>query len=70
MRPRPKCGRLIEPAGEGTPFEQLRRQHRRISGLDRGQLRAWAKLMQSAATLPAARELVEGFREQTMELRR
>ena len=28
----------------------------------------WSKLMQSAAALPEARELVEGFRERTMDL--
>jgi AcrR family transcriptional regulator len=59
---------LIEPSGQGTPLEQL------TAGLDaylswiEDNARTWSKLMQSAVTLPEARELVEGFRERTMDL--
>ncbi len=58
---------LIAPSGEGTPLEQLR------AGLDAylawiaEHSRTWEKLLQSAATIPEARDLVEGFRTQTME---
>jgi AcrR family transcriptional regulator len=58
---------LIEPSGEGAPLEQL------TVGLDaylawiEANAQTWSKLMQSAATLPEARELVEGFRERTMD---
>ena len=58
----------IEPAGEGTPFEQL------AAGIDgylawvQANSGVWTRLMQSTATLPDARELVEGFRQQTMEM--
>jgi AcrR family transcriptional regulator len=59
---------LIAPTGHGTPFEQL------TTGLDaylawiESNARTWSKLMQSAATLPEARDLVEGFRQHTMDL--
>jgi AcrR family transcriptional regulator len=63
-----ELGQLIQPAGDGTPLEQL------TQGLDaylawiEANAQTWSKLMQSAATLPEARELVEGFRQHTMEL--
>lgn len=59
---------LIEPTGDGTPLEQLG------NGLDaylswiEDNSQTWSKLMQSMATLPEARELVERFRERTMDL--
>ena len=59
--------RLIEPAGEGTPFEQLTRSLDAYLGWIEGNSREWTKLMQSAATLPEAGELVEGFRTQTLD---
>lgn len=59
---------LIEPTGTGPATEQL-------SGILDAYLtwieqhaRTWTKLMQSAATLPEAREIVEGFRTHTMEM--
>jgi AcrR family transcriptional regulator len=59
---------LIEPSGEGGPAEQL--THSLDAYLEwigrNGE--TWAKLMQSAASLPEARELVDGFRERTLTL--
>ena len=60
--------RQIQPSDQGTPVEQL------THGLDaylawvESNARTWSKLMQSAATLPEARELIEQFRQNTMEL--
>ncbi len=59
---------LIEPSGEGTPVEQLTASLDGYLGWVEANGEAWASLMQSAASLPAARELVEGFRERTLEL--
>jgi AcrR family transcriptional regulator len=63
-----ELGKLIEPSGDGSPLEQLN------DGLDaylawiEENAQTWSKLMQSAATLPEAREIVEGFRQHTMDL--
>src|SRR5262249_42923888 len=59
---------LIEPRPDGTPLEQLTGSLDAYLGWIQDHHRTWAKLMQSASTLPAARELVEGFRERTLEL--
>jgi AcrR family transcriptional regulator len=59
--------RLIEPTGDGTPFEQLTRSLDAYLGWIEGNSREWTKLMQSAAMLPEAGELVEGFRTQTLD---
>jgi AcrR family transcriptional regulator len=59
---------LIEPSGEGTPVEQLTASLDAYLTWIEENGRTWSKLMQSAAALPEARELVEGFRAQTMEL--
>ncbi|HXD55812.1 MAG TPA: TetR/AcrR family transcriptional regulator [Solirubrobacteraceae bacterium] len=59
---------LIAPSGEGTPIEQLSASLDAYLGWIEDNGRTWSKLMQSAAGLPEARELVEGFREQTLEL--
>jgi AcrR family transcriptional regulator len=58
---------LIEPSGDGTPFEQLTRSLDAYLAWIEGHSRAWRKLMQSAATLPEAGDVVEGFRTQTLE---
>jgi AcrR family transcriptional regulator len=58
----------IQPSGEGSPFEQLADSLDAYLGWIERNSQVWAKLMQSAATLPEARELVEGFRQQTMDL--
>jgi AcrR family transcriptional regulator len=59
--------RLIEPAGEGTPLEQLTRSLDAYLAWIEAHARTWRKLMQSAATLPAAGELVDSFRARTLE---
>ncbi len=58
----------IEPAGEGTPFEQLAASIDGYLAWVQANSGVWTRLMQSTATLPDARELVEGFRQQTMEM--
>lgn len=58
---------LIEPTGEGTPFEQLTRSLDAYLGWIEGNSKAWTKLMQTAAALPEAGEVVETFRTQTLE---
>jgi AcrR family transcriptional regulator len=59
---------LIEPSGEGSPVEQLTTSLDAYLAWIEANGDTWGKLMQSAASLPAARELVEGFRERTLEL--
>ena len=58
----------IEPSGGGSPFEQLTRSLDKYLAWIETHARTWSKLMQSAAALPEARELIEGFRERTMEM--
>ncbi|MDQ6745881.1 MAG: TetR/AcrR family transcriptional regulator [Actinomycetota bacterium] len=60
--------RLIAPSGQGSPLEQLSSSLDAYLGWIEDHARTWAKLMQSAASLPEAGELVEGFRTRTMEL--
>ncbi len=60
--------RVIEPAGEGTPFEQLSNSLDAYLAWIEANARTWSKLVQSAASLPEARELIEGFRQQTMDM--
>jgi AcrR family transcriptional regulator len=57
---------LIEPSGDGTPFEQLSRSLDAYLAWIEGNSRAWGKLMQSATTLPEAAEIVERFRTATL----
>lgn len=59
---------LIEPSGEGSAIEQLAASLDSYLAWVEENAETWSKLMQSAAMLPAARELVEGFRERTMDL--
>jgi AcrR family transcriptional regulator len=59
---------LIAPSGEGSPVEQLAASLDAYLGWIEENARTWAKLMQSAATLPAAGEIVEGFRARTMDM--
>jgi AcrR family transcriptional regulator len=58
----------IEPSGDGTPVEQLTQSLERYLEWIETHARAWSKLMQSAAALPEARELIEGFRQRTMQI--
>jgi AcrR family transcriptional regulator len=58
----------IDPTGDGTPLEQLARSLDAYLTWIEANATAWSKLMQSATALPEARELVQGFREQTLEM--
>jgi len=58
----------IEPRGEGTPLQQLAASIDGYLAWVQANSGVWTRLMQSTATLPDARELVEGFRRQTMEM--
>src|ERR1700759_5316340 len=59
---------VIETAGEGTPLEQLSSSLDAYLAWIEANARTWSKLVQSAAAIPEARELVEGFRHQTMDM--
>jgi AcrR family transcriptional regulator len=59
---------LIEPAAGGSPAEQLTASLDAYLTWIEANARTWTKLMQSAAALPEAQELVEGFRTRTMEM--
>jgi AcrR family transcriptional regulator len=60
--------RLIEPSGDGSPLEQLAHSLDAYLAWIEANAKTWSKLMQSSTTLPEARELVEGFRQQTMDM--
>jgi AcrR family transcriptional regulator len=53
---------VIEPAGDGPPLEQLTESLDGYLAWIEGNSRMWTRLMASAATLPEAGDLVEGFR--------
>jgi AcrR family transcriptional regulator len=59
---------LIEPSGSGTPAEQLTAALDAYLGWIDEHARTWTKLMQSAATLPEAQQIVAGFRARTMQM--
>ena len=59
---------VIEPTGDDTPFEQLSRSLDAYLAWIEANALTWSKLVQSAAALPEARELVENFRQRTMEM--
>jgi AcrR family transcriptional regulator len=59
---------LIQPSGDGTPVEQLTASLDAYLVWIEDNGNTWSKLMQSAAGLPQARELVEGFRARTMDM--
>jgi AcrR family transcriptional regulator len=60
--------RLIEPSSDRPAIEQLSQVLDSYLAWIEDNAQAWSKLLQSAATLPEARELVEGFRQRTMDL--
>ena len=60
--------RLIEPTGTGNPAEQLSAALDAYLAWIDEHARTWTKLMQSAATLPEAREIIAGFRARTMDM--
>jgi AcrR family transcriptional regulator len=57
----------IEPGSEASPLEALASSLDKYLSWIETHARAWSRLMQSAAALPEARELIEGFRQRTME---
>lgn len=59
--------RLIEPRGEGNAAEQLTRSLDAYLAWIEENSKTWSKLMQSAATLPEAGQLVDEFRSATLE---
>jgi AcrR family transcriptional regulator len=59
--------RIIEPGGEGTPIEQLAESLDGYLAWIEQNAETWAKLMQSAAALPQARDAVAGFRAATLD---
>jgi len=59
--------RLIQPTGDRPPLEELARNLEAYLAWIQANARTWSKLMQSAATLPEARTIVEGFRERTLQ---
>ena len=60
--------RLIEPSGDGAPLDQLSQSLDAYLAWIEANAQTWSKLMQSATTLPEARELVESFRQRTIDL--
>ncbi len=58
--------RLIAPGGGGEPMAELAASLDAYLAWIEAHARTWAKLMQSASTVPAARELVEAFRARTL----
>jgi AcrR family transcriptional regulator len=60
--------RLIEPSSDVPAIEQLSQVLDSYLAWIEDNAQTWSKLLQSAATLPEARELVEGFRQRTMDL--
>lgn len=54
---------LIEPTGTGDPMQQLNEILDAYLSWIEANARAWSKLMQSAASLPEAQELIETFRQ-------
>ncbi|HEX4282671.1 MAG TPA: TetR/AcrR family transcriptional regulator [Solirubrobacteraceae bacterium] len=58
----------IEPTSEGTPLEQLTNSLDAYLAWIEANARTWSKLVQSAASRPEARELIEGFRQRTMDM--
>jgi AcrR family transcriptional regulator len=59
---------LIQPSGDGAPLEQLTVSLDGYLTWIEAHARAWRKLMQSAATLPEARDLVAEFQQRAMEM--
>jgi AcrR family transcriptional regulator len=59
---------LLEPTGDGTPLEQLSDTLDAYLAWIEVNALTWSKLMKSAAGLPEARDLLEGFRQRKMEM--
>lgn len=59
--------RLLEPAGDLPPLEALTAILDGYLGWIEANAETWSKLVQSASTLPEARELVDDFRGRTLQ---
>jgi AcrR family transcriptional regulator len=59
---------LITPSGTGEPLAQLQETLDAYLQWIEINAKTWSKLMQSAASLPDARELIESFRRTTVEM--
>ncbi len=59
--------RLIAPAGDREPMAELSASLDAYLAWIEAHARTWAKLMESASTVPAARELVDAFRARTLQ---
>ncbi len=63
-----ELGRLIEPIRGENPLEQLTTSLDAYLGWIEENAQTWSKLMQSATTVPEASELIEDFRQHTIDL--
>ena len=59
--------RITEPSGQGEPIDQLSESLDGYLAWIEHNAETWAKLMQSAAALPEARDLVQSFRAATLQ---
>jgi AcrR family transcriptional regulator len=59
---------VIEPSSSGPPLERLIRSLDAYLSWIEQHAQTWTKLMESAASLPEAREIVAAFRDRTMEM--
>jgi AcrR family transcriptional regulator len=58
---------VIEPGSSGSPLERLTGSLDAYLSWIEQHAQTWTKLMESAASLPEAREIVDAFRDRTME---
>jgi AcrR family transcriptional regulator len=59
---------LITPSGQGEPLDELRRILDAYMAWIAANAKTWSKLMESAVSLPEARELIETFRRDTIDM--
>jgi AcrR family transcriptional regulator len=57
----------IEPTQDGTALEQLTHSLEKYLAWIETHAHTWSNLMQNAAALPEAHQLIEGFRQRTMD---
>lgn len=63
-----ELGRLIEPASGDNALQQLTQSLDAYLAWIGKNAQTWSKLMQSASTVPEARELIEDFRQRTIDI--
>ena len=59
---------IIEPRNSGSPVERLTGSLDAYLSWIEQHAQTWTKLMESAASLPEAREIVDSFRDRSMDL--